>query len=264
MTLGDYVLTALGIACPVSAAAGYDMLEKAKARAIAWFWVAAISFGSLGIVWGVWGADSSQPLWIRLAVAGVTGAVAAIALTWVLWQVRDHVAASQAKNQGSGTMEQGPGGSGGKAKVTGDRSGAEGGTGGKGGLGSGGPGGDAEVVGDDSFARGGDGGNAAQPDGRGGPRTASPGERLNLPTSMWPYGYSGRGANNPEYDRRLRILTQIRAQFMQAFPDDVTFIEAGVDQVPISWVNKRLEEMGETWRVEMENGGYKLPPLNAR
>jgi hypothetical protein len=80
---------------------------------------------------------------------------------------------------------------------------------------------------------------------------------------MWPYGYRGRGANKPEYDRRLRILTQVREEYMKAFPDDVPFINAGIDQVPVRWVNKRLEEIGEDWRVEMRDSGYILPPLNS-
>jgi hypothetical protein len=48
---------------------------------------------------------------------------------------------------------------------------------------------------------------------------------------------------------------------MKVFPDGAGFINAGIDQEPIMWVNKRLEELAEDWRVEMENGGYKLPPL---
>ena len=117
------------------------------------------------------------------------------------------------------------------------------------------------MKGDLSYARGGSGSNAPQPDGRGGRRSKSPGELENLPTDMWRYGVGGRGANAPEYDRRLRILTRIREEYMEAFPDDVMFIQAGIDQVPISWVNKRLEEMGETWRVQLSDGGYVLPPL---
>src|SRR5262245_10006907 len=103
----------------------------------------------------------------------------------------------------------GPGGKGGAAKAPRRHSGADGGAVGKGGLGAGGAGGNAEASGDHSFARGGDGGNAAQLDGSGGKRTLSPGERLNLPTSMWPYGYGGRGADAPEYRRRLEVLTRI-------------------------------------------------------
>jgi hypothetical protein len=156
----------------------------------------------------------------------------------------------------------GPGGKGGNAAVTGRNSGAEGGTGGQGGIGPGGPGGDAAVLGDNSFARGGDGGNAAQPDGRGGKRTFGPAQRMDLPTSLWKYGYGCHGADAPEYTRRINLLRKIRAEFIQEFPDDVAYIDAGVDTVPIEWVNKRLEEMGETWRIEMSDGGYVLPPLS--
>jgi hypothetical protein len=155
------------------------------------------------------------------------------------------------------------GGKGGHATVEGNRSGAVGGDAGDGGLYPGGPGGDAAVKGNDSFARGGDGGNAPQTtDGRGGRRTVGPGEKMGMQTSMWRAGYGGRGANAPEYDRRLKLLTPIRHEYMEMFPDDVMFIEAGVDPVPINWVNKRLEETGETWRVELANGGYLLPPLS--
>lgn len=153
------------------------------------------------------------------------------------------------------------GGRGGHAAVEGNRSGAVGGDAGESGLFPGGQGGDANVKGDDSYARGGSGGNAPQPDGRGGRRTKSPAELENLPTDMWRYGYGGYGANNPEYERRLRVLTQVREEYMKAFPDDVKFIQAGIDPVPLNWVNKRLEELGEAWRVELKAGGYVLPPL---
>jgi hypothetical protein len=157
----------------------------------------------------------------------------------------------------------GPGGKGGDAKASGRYAGADGGTGGQGGIGPGGPGGNADASGDHSYARGGDGGNAAQWDGSGGKRTLSPGERLNLPTSMWPYGYGGRGADAPEYRRRLEVLTRVRSEFMKAFPDDVRYIDAGVEVVPTSWVNKRLEELGEPWRVTLGDSGYILPPLKS-
>lgn len=72
-----------------------------------------------------------------------------------------------------------PSGHGGNARVVGQNSRAEGGTGGEGGAIPGGNGGNAEAIGENSYARGGDGGNAPQPDGRGGRRTMSAGERLN-------------------------------------------------------------------------------------
>jgi hypothetical protein len=82
---------------------------------------------------------------------------------------------------------------------------------------------------------------------------------------MWPYGYGGRGANKPEYNRQLKILTQIREEYMKVFPDDVVLINFGINQVPVNWVNKRLEEIGEDWRVLMkEDCGYELPPIESK
>jgi hypothetical protein len=57
------------------------------------------------------------------------------------------------------------------------------------------------------------------------------------------------------------LLTKIRAEYLETFPDERPFIEAGIDQVPVNWVNKRLQELSEPWRVELDNGGYKMPPL---
>jgi hypothetical protein len=48
---------------------------------------------------------------------------------------------------------------------------------------------------------------------------------------------------------------------MDAFPDAVPFIDAGVDRIPLSWINKRLEETGEGWRAQDGSEGYQLPPL---
>lgn len=160
-------------------------------------------------------------------------------------------------------MKENSGGRGGNARVVGDNSGGEGGVGGQGGKGPGGAGGDVEVLGNNSFARGGDGGNAAQSDGRGGRRTLSQSERMNLPTDTWHFGYGGAGANAEEYDRRLSLLIEIREGYLQAFPNDAVFIHSGVDQVPLRWINKRLEELQENWRVTGINdeGGYIMPLL---
>lgn len=154
-------------------------------------------------------------------------------------------------------------GRGGNTKSIGNYSRAEGGAGGEGGIGIGGDGGDAESIGDHSSARGGDGGNSAQWDGRGGRRTMSQGERLNMETFTWSIGYGGAGANAPEYDRRLNILIKIRERYFREFPNDKIFIDAGIDLVPAKWTNKCLEELGETWRITLANNfGYVMPPLN--
>jgi hypothetical protein len=128
----------------------------------------------------------------------------------------------------------------------------------------GGTGGNVEIQGEGSSGVGGAGGNCFTPDGRGGRRTVSPTESANLPTELWVYGYGGQGANKPEYDRRLKLLKQIRDEYIRKFPAEIPFIEAGVDPVPIHWVNKRLEELGQKWSVTLGDGGYVMPPLSNR
>lgn len=158
----------------------------------------------------------------------------------------------------------GAGGSGGGGTILGDRGTVIAGRGGSGGVsGSGGHGGSGFILGDDGLIVGGDGGDAATADGRGGRGAVGPLERANGPTHLWPIGRGGVGANDPEYDRRLMILKRLRAEYADAFPERVPFIDAGVDQVPVAWINKRLEETGEPWRVEMGPVGYVLPPLSA-
>ena len=46
------------------------------------------------------------------------------------------------------------------------------------------------------------------------------------------------------------------------FPEEVPYIDAGVDLVPTDWINQRLLECGESWRVEVGEAGYSLPPLD--
>jgi hypothetical protein len=86
-------------------------------------------------------------------------------------------------------------------------------------------------------------------------------ERSDVPTNMWHYGKGGCGENHPEYNRRIDLLKSIRVEYMNEFPEDIPFIEAGVEPVPINWINKRLEELHENWRVETGVMGYVLPPL---
>jgi membrane protein implicated in regulation of membrane protease activity len=87
----------------------------------------------------------SWAVWTALAVA--------VALVlFAFWTVR------RSACTGTPASNAGPGGN---ARVTGNRSKAFGGKGGRGGIGKGGRGGDATVTGDGSIAAGGKGGNAA-------------------------------------------------------------------------------------------------------
>ena len=156
----------------------------------------------------------------------------------------------------------GVGGAGGGGKIIGNRGAIIGGRGGAGGVGgAGGAGGGGYIEGDDGLIVGGDGGNCATPDGRGGRAVPGAVERMGGPTQLWVYGRGGAGGNAAEYDRRLAILKTIRLEYMAMFRDEVPFVDAGIDPVPIHWVNKRLEELHERWRVRMGDGGYLLPAL---
>jgi hypothetical protein len=162
---------------------------------------------------------------------------------------------------------EGVGGDGGSGRIVGKRGRVIGGPGGRGGVtGRGGSGGGGEVVGDDALIIGGAGGDAGQADGRGGRGAPSAFEREpdhldSIPSHLWGAGRGGLGANHPEYERRLEVLKGAREDYRAVFPERWIFIEAGVEQVPVRWVNKRLQELGEEWRVERGDEGYVLPPL---
>jgi hypothetical protein len=159
------------------------------------------------------------------------------------------------------------GGSGGNVgPISGERLDIETGKGGAGGCGSeGGAGGGAGPVnGSNIRVHTGQGGDAASCDGLGANRTPSGAEFQNWPTEMWKFGGGGRGGDTSVGKHRIEVLIRIRREYMATFPEDVSHIEAGVSQVPINWVNKRLEELNETWRVTEGKNGYALPRLDSK
>jgi hypothetical protein len=86
MPFPDFVLFVVGVAASICAGWGYSMLGAPPnfraARKL--FWFSSLGFGSLGVVWASSGND--LPIY-RLLVAGVLGAIAAVALAWVLWEL---------------------------------------------------------------------------------------------------------------------------------------------------------------------------------
>ena len=199
---------------------------------------------------------------LLLIAQGVAWIAIVLLVIWSLGRKASEAEAIAGRPDAARTPGQG--GRGGNASVVGNRSSAIGGPGGNGGMhGAGGDGGHATVQGDDSFAAGGAGGNAGTADGRGGTGAPGPMEWLGGPTNMWQFGRGGSSPNTPEYNRRMVLLTQIRREYMETFPERVSYIDAGIDLVPINWVNKRLEELGETWRVlGAPERGYVMPPLS--
>ena len=158
--------------------------------------------------------------------------------------------------------QMGIGGDGGSGTIIGNRGVVIGGKGGLGGVsGVGGKGGGGHIIGDVGLIIGGDGGSAHTSDGRAGNGARGPTERFGFPTSLWGFGRGGSAANHPEYDRRLNLLIKFRQEYKTLFPSDAIFIDAGIDVVPVAWINQRLAECSETWSVTLGENGYVLPPL---
>jgi hypothetical protein len=144
----------------------------------------------------------------------------------------------------------GSGGRGGNAHAIGAYSTAMGGHGGRGGVGPGGDGGHGRATGDGSMSIGGNGGDGPQPGGMGGRGARGPTERFGFHSSMWGPGRGGRGGCTPEFIRLRGVLSTICQEYLKRFPDDEPFINAGLEQVPTDWLNQRLVELGEKWRVD--------------
>jgi len=109
------------------------------------FWV-PLFFGAASLAFS-WALNTSLPTW-TIVGAVIVGLFLIALAAYSAFQVAKR-----------GVF--GSGGAGGTARVSGDRSRAFAGDGGRGGDGDGGPGGNAEVTGDRSLAVGGKGGNAA-------------------------------------------------------------------------------------------------------
>jgi hypothetical protein len=161
-----------------------------------------------------------------------------------------------------GESSDGPGGQGGSAYAIGDRSGATGGDGGRGGLGPGGHGGHAVAAGDGSVSKGGHGGDGAQLGGIGGRGGRGPLDKFGTPSRMWGVGRGGRGGCTPEFIRLSPVLSGICSEYLQRFPQNAPFINAGLEQVPTDWLNQRLVELGEQWRVDGDENFRALRSLD--
>lgn len=109
--------------------------------------------------------------------------------------------------------------------------------------------------------RGGSGGGVGDGTGRGAKGARSNLELGGEPTNLWMYGYGGDGASHPEFARRVTLLERFIEEYYKAFPNRATFIRVGIDPMPENWVNKRLEETGESWRVTQRDGRFILPQL---
>lgn len=84
MQLPEFIL--LVVATVAAMAAGLAMLASNYRVARILFWIAALSFGSLGVVWSATSEGYSLPT--QMVVSAIIAVIAATGLTWVLWEIR--------------------------------------------------------------------------------------------------------------------------------------------------------------------------------
>lgn len=165
-----------------------------------------------------------------------------------------------------GLPADGRGGKGGGRNAIGKNSqviGGKGGPGGGPGGGRGGDGGGGDAVGEGSKVIGGDGGGGGgRSDGRGGIGAPSPITKLSPEelelfglTGEEPYGQGGTSPNSPEYDKCVKVLNAISAEYSANNPKAKLEPMPGVLMPPVSWVNERLSQRRETFRVELIDNG---------
>lgn len=183
---------------------------------------------------------------------------------------------STARGGDAGQSRAAPGGRGGNASVKGNNSNAAGGRGGHGGLGQGGPGGDAHVIGDNSGCLGGNGGEANQEDGRGGRGGAAQGMEflgfcqrragMKLPYGE-PNNFPGRGGDGPDtlqHMARRLIVEDLKLRFFiknRLTRKDVHHIWYDREEVPLAWINSRLEAEEHKWRAAIVADEYAFSEI---
>jgi hypothetical protein len=261
MAPSEYVLLAQGVGSGLCGAAGYGMLTLNPSRASAirgCFWASAFGFGTLGIVWGIWGADPMQSLAMRLTVAGITGALAAIALTWALWQIRDQLGISQLQPAVSSH-----GGAGGSGKIFGNSGtiiGGKGGNVGPGAIGRGGDGGGGVIHGDGGTIIGGEGGSVDGTNIWFPPAQSAYIQYLESQGQTPDFGvqYPGAGGATGGWLQRQQVVEKIREEYFKKTGHEAKIRSSKVEDVPLEYINEKLKESGYSWRARIEKKYWYL------
>ena len=259
MHLPDFVLLVLATIAAI--AAGLAVLASKYNIARVLFWIAGLSFWSLGILWSA--TSEGYPLKTQLLVAAIVGAVAAAGLTWGLWEIRGKEDGEKKPSSiPAAPLEEpmvkgGIGGDGGSGYIKGPGAGVIiGGKGGKGGImGQGGKGGDGfvdtsnpHIVPGSVVIIGGDGGDAVQPNGA--PSRGGGWQRFNLwaddilpdGTRMSDYGRGGSLGPSAEWLQTHWFELQIQERWAALAP----FVTSLHDQSPLD--SAKRQKIRKNWR----------------
>lgn len=212
---------------------------------------------------------------LRYAFPSVCRLVArAVLAVGILLLITSAILIIKGTHQNIPDSASGQGGKGGGGNAVGKGSrviGGNGGPGGSPGAGRGGDGGGGDAVGEGATVMGGDGGGGGRFDGRGGAGAKStlskvPPETLRAfgLTGKETYGQGGNGANSPEYDRMLRVVTALSLEFKAANSSSQLTTLPGLSMAPVDWINERLAQSNESFRVELADFGHDFLFRKAR
>jgi hypothetical protein len=65
-----------------------------------------------------------------------------------------------------------------------------------------------------------------------------------------------------ETSRRKSVVAKLRQEYVFSHDGLSPALLAGTEPVPPDWMNKRLEQMGESWRVRVRGIEYEIFPVN--
>jgi hypothetical protein len=66
----------------------------------------------------------------------------------------------------------------------------------------------------------------------------------------------------PEPAHRNGLLGRLRQEYILSHDGLSSALLAGTEPVPADWMNKRLEQMRESWRVRVKGSEYEILPAN--
>jgi hypothetical protein len=262
MRLSDFVLLVVGTLAAI--AAGLAVLASNYRVARILFWIAALSFGSMGVVWSA--TSESYSLSTQMIVSAIIGAIAAAGLTWALWEIRGKESADRRKSESASQAPiaaQPQGGRGGSGEIFGNNGtiiGGKGGKVGRGGAGYGGDGGGGVIHGDAGTIIGGEGGSVDGANIWFPPAQSAFIQNLESQgqTPDFNVQYPGAGGASGGWLQRQQVVIKIREEYFKKTGQNPKIKSSKIEDVPLDYINKKLAEAGYPWRARIEKKYWYL------
>jgi hypothetical protein len=255
MHLPDFIL--LAIATVAAIAAGLAMAASNYRVARVLSWLAALSFGSMGVVWSA--TSEHYSLFVQMIASVIIAAIAATGLTWVLSEIRGK---ERAAKQTIPPPPQAQAGSGGSGQILGNNGIIIGGKGGNVGfgIGRGGDGGSGVIHGDGGVIIGGEGGSVDGTNVWFPPAQSAFIQHLESQGQTPNFGvqYPGAGGASGGWLHRQQIVEKIREAYFKESGNERKIQSSKIGDVPLEYINEMLKQSGYPWRARIEKKYWYL------